>query len=82
MFKKKKQFVTFQKFENNFFFENKVPNEEFVSPVVCIWVSIPPTLKNTPPPLSCQALPGIGKLSKAPFLGNPPSILVFYEPPT
>ena len=31
--------------------------------------------------LSCQGAPQIGKLSKAPFLSNPPSILVFCESP-
>ena len=34
------------------------------------------------PPLSCQAPPGIYKLSKPPFLGNSPYILVFRKPLT
>ena len=48
--------------------------------IVCIGISPPPPQKHhplflaKPPPLNCQTV-------HAPFLGNPPFLLVFLEPP-
>ena len=77
MFKKKKQFVTFQKFENNFFFENKVPNEEFVSPVVCIWVSIPPPHPQKHPPSVLPSPPWNWQTVQGPLFRQSPLYIGF-----
>ena len=47
---------------------------------VVAWCALGYQLPLKPPPLFL-AKPPQKKLSKAPFLGNPPSILVFREPP-
>ena len=54
-------------------------NHHLFPSIVCIGVSTP--LKNTPAPLSCQAPLKSANCPSPPFLGNPPYILVFREPP-
>ena len=55
-------------------------NHHLFPSIVCIGVSPPP--QKHPPPLSCQAPLKSANCPSPPFLGNPPYILAFREPPT
>ena len=55
----------------------------YLGGLIIVYIGASPSLSKTPLPLSCQAPPLI-KLANCPsppLLGNPPSILVFREPP-